>query len=438
MADPADTLDVYLGVLPVGVLSADPQGRLAFHYRPDAPPLSYRLPVRAEPYDDAACRPFFAGLLPEGPALTKAAARKGLQVYETFRLLVAYGGECAGAVRLLPPGSPPAIPSDYEPFSDEQLANLGEELQGSPNFSADRRVRLSLAGAQVKSAVALFGSRFHRPLGGSPSTHIVKSSDRPEYHDLVRNEAFCMALAVRAGLDVAATRIMAFGGRECLLVERYDRIVEGTLVTELHQEDVCQALGYPPERKYEFDDDSGVRIGPGFADCLALLQTVRAPILALREFRRRALFNFLVGNADAHGKNTSLLYDQPGSAPMLAPAYDIVCTRLYPDLKEDFAMAYGEARRAAELTADNLARLAPPGRAARKAFLDDAHAMASRILAQARALCDEAPFNHAPPYSTILSCIGDRVQLLGDILGRPIAVDTRPFILKGGGWLLPS
>lgn len=432
-------LDIFLGDRPVGTLTVEDQGRLRFAYAgSDVPPLSLSLPVRAEPYADEACRPFFAGLLPEGEALRHAAANKRLQPYETFRLLEAYGGECAGAVRLLPPGAAPTIAADYELMDDADLAQLARRLPTDPNFSSDGRVRLSLAGAQAKTAVTIFGDGIFRPLGGSPSTHIVKIAANSDYADIVRNEAFCMRLAERMGLDVAPVALRAFGHIPCLLVSRYDRVVDGHRhVTEQHQEDMCQALGYPPERKYQFDDQ-GIQTGPGLADCLGLLKRTRVPALAEQEFRRRVLFNFLIGNADAHAKNSSLLYEEPGRAPILAPAYDLVCTRIYPTLTEDFAMAIGAARRASDITLADIEGLAPSTAAGRRGFLNEAYRMASTIVLQARALCQEPPFSEKAPFGHILSCIGQRAMQLGEIIGKPVTVDTRPFALRGGGWLQGS
>lgn len=434
-----DRLEIFLGTRKVGELTADDQGRLQFAYAgPEAPPLSLGLPVRLAPYIDEECRPFFAGLLPEGDALRHAAANKRLQPYETFRLLEAYGGECAGAVRLLPPGAAPTIAADYELMDEADLAQLARRLPTDPNFSSDGRVRLSLAGAQAKTAVAIFGNGIFRPLGGSPSTHIVKIAANRDYADIVRNEAFCMRLADRMGLKVAPVELRSFGDALCLLVTRYDRVVDGHRhVTEQHQEDMCQALGHPPERKYQFDDQ-GAQIGPALPDCLTLLKRVRAPALAEQEFRRRVLFNFLIGNADAHAKNTSLLYDAPGRAPVLAPAYDLVCTRIYPALTEDFAMAVGAARRADALTLSDLESLAPATAAGRRAFLKEAYDMASTVVPAARVLCGEDPFSEQPPFGHILACIGERAEQLGDIIGRPVTVNTRPFALRGGGWLQGS
>lgn len=434
-----DRLDIFLGTRKVGALTMADQGRLQFAYaEPDVPPLSLGLPVRGEPYADEACRPFFAGLLPEGEALRHAASNKRLQPYETFRLLEAYGGECAGAVRLLPPGATPAITADYERMDDADLAQLARRLPTDPNFSSDGRVRLSLAGAQAKTAVAIFGNDIFRPLGGSPSTHIVKVAANSDYADIVRNEAFCMRLADRMGLDVAPVELRSFGGIPCLLVTRYDRVVGAHRhVVEQHQEDMGQALGYPPERKYQFGDQ-GAQIGPALPDCLGLLKRVQAPALAAQEFRRRVLFNFLIGNADAHAKNSSLLYDQPGRAPVLAPAYDLVCTRIYPTLTEDFALAIGAARRADALTLADLESLAPATAAGRRAFLKEAHDMARTIGPAARALCKEDPFSEQAPFGHILACIGERAMQLGDVIGKPVTVDTRPFALRGGGWLQGS
>lgn len=140
-----------------------------------------------------------------------------------------------------------------------------------------------------------------------------------------------MRLAARAGLPVPGVRLLD-AGDGFYLVERYDRRQEGGQVLRVHQEDFCQALGVEYSRKYEAEG------GPGFAPCAQLLRRTREPIPARRNLVRWAVFNFLTGNADAHAKNLSLLFESP--TPSLAPFYDLVCTAVYP-LSGEMAMAIG-------------------------------------------------------------------------------------------------
>ncbi|WP_049974550.1 HipA domain-containing protein [Azospirillum sp. B4] len=445
MTGDGQALEVFLGERGVGVLEADRVGRLTFTYADRSPlsRLSISLPPRAEPYTDAECRPFFAGLLPEGDALAAAAARRRLQPYEIFGLLREYGAECAGAVRLLNPGGKPDVPQDYEPLDEAALARVIDEIPTSPNFAADRRVRLSVAGAQPKTAVAFLDGRFHRPLNGSPSTHLIKvaPAGKPDFALVPKAEAFSMALAASLGVDVAGTALRSFAGRECLLVERYDRRVEGGRVHEIHQEDFCQALGYPPERKYEFSiDETGEaqKVGPGLSHCLALAQHTAAPLLGRAELMRRVIATVLLANADAHAKNFSLLYDAPGRAPSLAPAYDMLCTRIFP-VAEDLAMRVGDATRPDRIRKVDWFMLAPAATPGGLTALEAAvKAQAESVLPKLDALRQRPEFAGIEPYENIRRCVAEVVRSMADTFGWTIAAEAPPFLARAGGWTIPS
>lgn len=427
-------IDVFLVEAHVGALAADADGRLTFAYDgTTAPALSLSLPPRIESYADAACRPFFAGLLPEGSALQRAAESRRLQVYETFRLLEAFGGECAGAVRLLPSGTVPSIPRQYEALDENSLAEALDEIDRAPNFARDRRVRLSVAGVQGKTAVRVTDSGLAKPLGGSPSTHILKvGNDR--FPTLPQNEAFCLRLASALGLAAARAELRRAGGRHFLLVERYDRVVSGGDVRERHQEDFCQALGFMPERKYEIDEATGAKIGPGFKECFDLLDGTRAPAVDRGELLRRLLFNFLIANADAHAKNLSLIYDDSAIArPRLAPAYDLVSTRIYPQLTDAFAMSHGGARNPEATTRATWDRLAREVGIAPRTLRDEAARLSREIVPACRRLMDRE-FTHHAPFAHILSAIGERVRHLSDAFGLGLDVDTPPLVLQAPGW----
>lgn len=429
-------LDVYLGETRAGTLTADGEGQMTFAYiDATAPALSLSLPPRVEPYADRECRPFFAGLLPEGDALRRAADSRRLQIYETFRLLESFGGECAGAVRLLPEGNAPAIPHDYQPLDDTALGDVLADIDRAPNFARDRRVRLSVAGVQGKTAVKLTAKGIAKPLNGSPSTHILKVGNE-RYPTLPQNEAFCLHLAVALGLDAARCELRHAGDRPFLLVERYDRAVDNGRVRELHQEDFCQALGFPPERKYEIDETGGDKIGPGFADCFGLIDRTRQPALDRLELLRRVLFNYLIANADAHAKNFSLLYSD-GGAPRLAPAYDLVCTALYEHLTDDFAMRHGGIRHPDEMTRESWDALARDIGMTPRLLHDEAHTLAKAIIPAAKHLM-QPPFSRHAPYAHIVNVIGERVRALADALSLAIDVDTPPPVLRAPGWSGPA
>ncbi|ASY73723.1 HipA protein (plasmid) [Sinorhizobium fredii CCBAU 83666] len=176
-----------------------------------------------------------------------------------------------------------------------------------------------MAGAQSKVPVVLIDRRIALPLPGQATTHILKPPIA-RFPGTTENEAFVKKLGATIGLDIAPVEPRSAEGRSFLLVERYDRVRDASgVVRRIHQEDFCQALGVPPETKYA----SGG--GPTFKDCFELLRRVSArPATDVLKLLDAAIFNLVVGNADAHGKNFSILYDDHG--PRLAPLHDLLST----------------------------------------------------------------------------------------------------------------
>lgn len=344
-------LEVWLLGAHVGTLS-QVDGRLSFAYAPGATmPLSQSLPIRAEPFDDRTTRPFFAGLLPEGGKRRQIAKTLQVSTQNDYALLNSLGGECAGAVTLLESGQlPKALDAsrDVRWLDHAHLLQALIEMPLRPMRAGDDGLRLSLAGAQDKLPVVLDadGVRIGLPLNGSPSTHILKPAIAG-VDGSVFNEAFCMALAQVMKLDVAGTRIqsIADGARlhHYLLVERYDRRPD-LPGRRLHQEDFCQALGVVSEHKYQNEG------GPSLAQAFALLRGATRPsaphTLKLLDY---VVFNALIGNHDAHGKNFSLLYTQAGA--VLTPMYDALCTAVYPTLTDKMAMKIGGKYKFSEVQA---------------------------------------------------------------------------------------
>ena len=344
-------LDVFMGGAKAGVLEQDDHGALWFGYDEgwlssnEAMPLSASLPLRSGKFKDKECRPFFAGLLPEEEKRDLVAKRFGVSERNDFAILEKIGAECAGAVSLLPPGQyPPEGAASYRKINP---AGLEEKLRGLPRtplMAGEDGIRLSLAGAQGKAAVMIRDSNYYLPLEGSPSTHILKP-DSERFPGLVDNEFFCMRLAARIGLDVASVSIGQAGEIRFLQVERYDRLESGEGIWKrIHQEDFCQALGIPPELKYQTEG------GPGLKTCFGLVREVSsAPILDVLKLFDAIVFNYLIGNNDAHGKNFSFLYED-GEA-RLAPLYDLVSTAAYYELSGGMAMKIGGEREAERLYA---------------------------------------------------------------------------------------
>ncbi len=363
----ARTLDVYVGDDIAGQLVQDDGGQMLFTYaegwlkRQGSVPLSQSLPLQPEPFKGKECRGFFGGILPEQEKREIIARNLGISARNDYAMLERIGGECAGAVTFVPAGA--ALPEknyDYRKLTDAELAGILRELPKRPLLAGDKGIRLSLAGAQDKVAVRIEGGEVSVPLGGAPSTHILKPAVE-RFEGVVFNEALCMKLSAAAGLPAAAVETRTVDGIDFLVVERYDRLhgksADGKPTLErLHQEDFCQALGFVSEMKYQAEG------GPSLKQCFALLRDVSStPVIDLARLLDAVIFNYLVGNNDAHGKNYSLLYkplENGGRETRFSPLYDIVSTVYYPDLSRDMAMKIGKEYSSEKITAKDFEQLA--------------------------------------------------------------------------------
>lgn len=333
-------LDVYLNQTLTGRLSIDAHGDMRFVYDPHYMeniknrPLSQSLPLQEQPYEARQCRPFFSGILPEAHIRTTIARHLGISEKNDFALLAAIGGECAGAISLLPDQSVPEnLKPDYKIINEDSVSNILQTMVQKPMLAGEDGIRLSLAGAQDKLAVALIDGRIAIPMEGAPSTHILKPINR-DFPSLIENECFCLQLAKKVGLNAAEASMHDAEGAPYLLVKRYDRIERNNSIQRLHQEDFCQAMGIISERKYQREG------GPSLSDCFQLIKQVSSvPVLDIKELLQGILFNLIIGNNDAHGKNFSLLYQQQHTR--LAPFYDMISTVYYPSLANKMAMKIG-------------------------------------------------------------------------------------------------
>jgi len=353
-------LVVYLNHELAGTLDQDDSGLLRFRYNeqwlnnPDAMPLSRSLPLQIEPFPGKDARPFFAGILPEEGPRQKIAAILGISERNDFTLLERIGGECAGAVSLVSEGSPPPlneVEEQLHALNEKELAEIIEELPQRPLMAGREGIRLSLAGAQDKLPVVIRDSLISLPMGNTASTHIIKPE--PErFPGLVANEVLCMKLAKAVGLNVPDVSFRSIGRNPCIVVERYDRELRPDgRVMRIHQEDFCQALSYPPEQKYQQEG------GPLLRDCIAMLREwSTVPALDIRDFLDGLIFNVLIGNADAHGKNYSMLY-RTGQR-RLAPFYDLVSTLVWPELSKIPAIKIGRSESIEAITTDHWKRMA--------------------------------------------------------------------------------
>ena len=352
-------LDVYLGQHLVGQLGQDESGVMWFQYasewcdhsptNPEVIALSQSLPIRETPYSGKECAGFFGGVLPEGKMRKLVAKNVGRSAGNDYALLEEIGGDCAGAISFFPDGEYPVVTDDekVENLDDSELLDLLNELPRRPLMAGRKEVRLSLAGAQNKLAVRCNSEgRISLPLGDTASTHILKPEE-PHFEGLAYNEAFCLRLAREVGLPTVQADVHVLEKHVYLLIERYDRI-HVTLqnghpgIQRLHQEDFCQALGVVSQMKYQNEG------GPSLEQCFHLIrQTSSMPGKDALTFFDAVIFNYLIGNNDAHAKNFSFIYQNGGS--QLAPLYDLVCTVYYPELSKKFAMKIGGEYRPAWL-----------------------------------------------------------------------------------------
>lgn len=357
------TLDVYFHADLAGRLERLEHARLRFAYDPAwlegaTRPLSIGLPLREQAFEDGECRPFFAGLLPEGEFLKAIARTFHVSADNPFSMLAEIGGECAGAISLVSPGKEPPFAVSPAPrwLAGDELGELLAELPSRPLLfgveEEDEGLRLSLAGARDKLPLLARDDELGITQGHPPSTHILKTPI-PDVDGMVANEAFCLSLAAESGLDAADATPIGAGKREGLLVTRYDRVGDDEEIRRIHQEDLSQALRFLPEQKYEADG------GPGVEACAALLRDrSAAPAVDLFAFHDALVFNLLIGNGDAHAKNYSLLLDGDGT-PKLAPLYDLLCTRVYGRrFGRKMAMKYGGEYRFDRIRGRHLDRLA--------------------------------------------------------------------------------
>ncbi|MCU7372032.1 HipA domain-containing protein [Paucibacter sp. O1-1] len=341
-------------------------------------PAFGELPVQTR---SAIARAFFQNLLPEGQALEVAAQANGLARGNLAGLLAALGAETAGALRvtLLDDTPSPAAPA-LRPLP---LAELSERIRSRPEqpFSIwDGKVRLSIAGLQDKIAVYEDGGKLFLANGdGIASTVILKPAPaNARLAELPAIEHSCMRLAAAAGIATARTRLLHVP-EPVLLVERFDRRRSGDGgIERLHIIDACQALGLAPELKYEraYGDQDAVkhlRDGATLPGLFGLADLSPAPLAMRTQLLDRLLFNVLIGNSDAHGKNWSFFVGPQAGLLTLAPAYDLVDVEAvaHEHMSTSFAMGIGNAFSPEELTPFEWAsmaaqcRLAPRHLAAR-------------------------------------------------------------------------
>lgn len=326
-------LRVYQNNHLLGVLQKEPSGAIAFRYdeawlaRTSSYPVSLSLPLREEPYRGEPVIAVFENLLPDKDSIRRRVAEKvGATGSDAYSLLSVIGRDCVGALQF---ATGDEIVSDTtaiegEAVSDEEVQGLLKNLVQSP-LGLDREddFRISIAGAQEKTALLLHEGRWLKPHGTTATTHIFKTQigQIPNGIDLsnsVENEFYCLRLIAAFGLPTNAAVMRTFGDTKALVVERFDRrwTHDGRLL-RLPQEDCCQALSIAPTRKYESDG------GPGISQIVKLLRGSDTPAEDQRIFFKAQILFWLIGATDGHAKNFSIFLS-PGGGFRLTPLYDIL------------------------------------------------------------------------------------------------------------------
>lgn len=413
----ADALLVVMGERPGGTLTRLAGGRLRFDYDdeyrrgPEATPLSLSMPTPVASHADAVVTPWLWGLLPDNDAVLSRWARTfRVSASSPFALLATPVGEdCAGAVRFVTAEGADGLPAPREEvawLTEDDVASRLRDLRLDSTAWLGRAAtgQFSLAGAQAKTALLFRDGRWGLPTGGAATTHILKPAIVGlDDHDL--NEHLCLDAAGRAGLPVARSRVARFGEESAIVVERYDRLVSDGRLIRVHQEDLCQALGVHPARKYQADG------GPGPGDIAGLFRRVmpaRVADDAIWRFADALAWNWLIAGTDAHAKNYSVLLS--GHDARLAPLYDIASALPYGEHEASlrFAMKIGGDYRVASH------RNTWPAAAA------DLGVDPERLIERVRVMADRAPaaFAEAAAESDVASLESVMPRRLSDLVAQ--------------------
>jgi serine/threonine-protein kinase HipA len=352
-------LDVFLNARPVGRLTKEPSGAIDFEYAPSwlgwehTFPVSLSLPLREDRYLGEPVVAVFDNLLPDNDEIRRRVAeRTHADGTDAYSLLAAIGRDCVGALQFLPDGTEPGPAGEVrgEAVNDARIAGIIAELNEAPlGIRADGEFRISIAGAQQKTALLFWKGRWHIPQGSTATTHILKPQigirrDGVDLSRSVENEHFCMRMAAALGLPAARTEIVDFKNQRVLAVERFDRMwTSDHRLLRIPQEDCCQALSVPPTRKYQSDG------GPGLRELLELFKASDNPDKDLGTvLRAQAVFS-LLGATDGHAKNFSVFLHAGGGFE-LTPLYDVMSAQPLLDARQiarkdmKLAMSVGTSR----------------------------------------------------------------------------------------------
>lgn len=331
-------LNIWMNGIPVGYWETTRQGeRLA--YLPEwltheqSRPLSLSLPFVPgnTPYQGQIVTDYFDNLLPDNDAIRRRLAQR-YQAGGTapFQLLAKLGRDCAGAIQLLPEGE---TPSDLYAINGEALttAGIAQRLRNATSAQAlgqldhDADLRLSIAGAQEKTALLRHAGQWLLPHGSTPTTHIFKlplglvGHMQADMRTSVENEWLCAKIMAAYGIPIARCEIEHFEDQKALVVERFDRSLasDGSWIVRRPQEDMCQATGTSPLRKYQSDG------GPGISHIMDVLLGSENADQDRNNFFKTQIIFWLLAATDGHGKNFSIAH-LPGGRYRATPIYDVL------------------------------------------------------------------------------------------------------------------
>lgn len=419
-------LTIYFEDQPVGSVRADAEGPCFVYERSwtdarGAFPISVTMPLSQREAPPQRFLIWAANLLPEAEQLAMVGRQLGIAQNDVLGMLEAIGRDTAGALSFGAPAS--AETTEWSEIRGEAaLERIIEELPRKPFLAGDEGVSMSLAGVQSKLAVAQDGDgRLYVPLGGAPSTHILKP-DSDRLPGSVQNEAYCLALAKRCGLAVPHITTGTAGNRRYFLIRRYDRIPFGPKWRRLHQEDFCQVLGKPPAAKYE-RNQTGIA-GPGLTDMIAAVRryALAPDLLAMLD---AAVFNILACNTDAHAKNYSLMI--PSGRPRIAPLYDVMYAVPFANVTRNLAQTIAGKNRGEHLKRRHWLRFFEAARLGPRPSLRRVRALAGSALANAplaRLDVEAMPAGGHPSLSIVEHAVSARCRAilsgLDDMEGSPI------------------
>jgi serine/threonine-protein kinase HipA len=341
------SLNVYLNTQYIATLTIEGKEDIyTFIYSEDWAKYGYEISPHLPFHtviSSASIKRFLDNLLPEGKGLDDLTSFTHISKNNIFGLIQAIGFETSGALHFGHHQNDKL--NNFRPITEKELTQRIDEIESKSIIIWDKKPRLSLAGVQEKLPVLLKDSVLGLADGSLSSTHILKFQTKKNAH-IVINEYFCMSLAQKVGLNVASVSLHQYGQHPVLMVERFDRLVhDNHTIERLHIIDGCQMLDLPSSYKYERifgggRDVSEVREGVSFAKLFTVTKHCEIPATAKLQLLDWAIYNLIIGNADAHGKNISFFIKASGIS--IAPYYDMLSILMHDGVDHELAMAYGD------------------------------------------------------------------------------------------------